>query len=505
VFTRVTLPGARSDVPVIYWVTDPNPAREEQINKFHNWLVKNGHTKPGDPSSPVCELRLDTANQDVAKKIIQGVSGVGGDIMDLWSGSGDMVYFADIGILHDVTDEAKEYGFDPSHTYASIGPEITTPGADGKLHQYMFPCNVAVHEYWVNKATFKALGLEPPPNRWTFDEFERRGIEFVQRANRGEQVRDTFFADSVETQTMHRSLGLSRFNETLTRCTLDDPRYVRALKLKQKWTYEDHIIPTPADIASFSTEAGYAGSTPQLFNSGNYAMFWMGRYALIQLREFGQLELDAVEPPHGGFPVTSTGSRAAAIYAGSPNIDMALLFLSFLASEDYNMHVVLDADALPPNPVYTETEAFLRPPDYPNEWGCHEKFANAVKTIAIGTVLCPFASPRTVIRIVGDTEDKFMSGLVSAEGAAEETTRRVNAEIDRQLKEDPKLRPRYEKALARQEELDKMLAPWHEIARMEQYGRPVPDDLRARAVKIPEAMIDNVFYRRYYRHLGWLE
>jgi hypothetical protein len=81
----------------------------------------------------------------------------------------------------------------------------------------------------------------------------------------------------------------------------------------------------------------------------------------------------------------------------------------------------------------------------------------------------------------------------------------VNAEIDRTLAEDPKLRPRYEAAVARQKELDRLLEPWREIARMEQAGRPVPDDLRARAVRVPEQMIDNVFYRRYYRHLGWLE
>ena len=49
--TLLTEPDMRSDVPVIYWATDPNPARVQQVVDFHDWLVENGHTTPdGKPS-----------------------------------------------------------------------------------------------------------------------------------------------------------------------------------------------------------------------------------------------------------------------------------------------------------------------------------------------------------------------------------------------------------------------------------------------------------------------
>ncbi|HQY89894.1 MAG TPA: hypothetical protein PK402_14675, partial [Tepidisphaeraceae bacterium] len=32
-----------SETPVIYWVTDSNPARIDQVKLFHDWLIKNGH------------------------------------------------------------------------------------------------------------------------------------------------------------------------------------------------------------------------------------------------------------------------------------------------------------------------------------------------------------------------------------------------------------------------------------------------------------------------------
>ena len=470
VATVLLRPHAQSDVPVLYWVTDVNPARMEQIRIFHEWLEKNGH--------PRFELRLDTANSDVFKMIIQGVSGVGGDIMDLWTGSG-MRYFHQVGLLTDVTEWAEELGFDPSHTYRSMEPEITLDG-----RQYMFPCNVAVIMYWANKETFAKYKQPVPPRRWDFETFERLGKRFVEAANPPGKRHTVFFANLVLTQVLRRSLGLSTFNETLSRCTLDDPRNAQLLKRVYKWTYEDHILPSAADRESFATASGYGGTELQLFNSGNYAMFWMGRYALIQLRKFGALQLWVSEPPHGGFPNTITGTRAATIYIGSNHKELAKYFLAYLASEDYNMQIVNDADALPPNPIYTQIEEFRRPPTYPNEWGCHEVFAETAETIAIGGSYSPFVVPSVMQRIEQEAEQGFMSGIYSAEEAAQLAADRINDEIQRTLKENPKLKPLYDRLVERQNRIDQR---------------------RDEGRKVPLAWIENPFYRRYYAFKGWAE
>ena len=503
--TILNTPEVESDVPILYWVTDPNPAREQQIRSFHKWLVANGHTKPGDPTRPICEMRVDTANNDISKKIIQGVSGVAGDVMDLVTASGHQEFFHDMGLLQDLTDDAKRLGFDPSQTWPAIESGILATGDDGKRVQVMFPCNVFIEPLWVNRATFQKYGLEPPPRRWTFEEFERRGKEFVDAANRGKEFRDTFFVAGVNTVLLYRSLGLSRYNETLTRCTLDDPRYVRVLKRKHKWMYVDRLMPSDADRQSFATMAGYGGSTLQLFNRGNIAMFDWGRFALIQLRKFGKLDLAIVEPPNGGFPNTLIKSRAAVIYVGSKHKDLAVLFLAFLASKEYNEQIVDDADALPPNPKYSQTEAFNRPARYPNEWDCHEPIADMARTIAISASFSPFVSPEKAQRIVLKAEQKFINDVFSAKAAAEEAQRRVNAEIDLTLSENPALRPRYEELLERQKRIDARVGALWEVERLKSTGKPVPADLAARAKKIPLHWIENVFYRRYYSHKGWVE
>ena len=470
VFTALMMPDAGSPVPVLYWVTDNNPARIEQVRRFHQWRTRNGY--------PPFDLRLDTANGDQSKKIIQGVSGVAGDIMDV--GGYDLGYFHAIGLLDDVTADARRMGFDPGKSYPAVEAQIVVDG-----RQYLFPCNVWGSLYFVNKATFRKYHQPLPPRRWTFEEFEQMGKRFVAAANSNPQHPGVFYASFADYEQMRRSLGLSVFNETLTRCQLDDPRNVRVLKLIHKWTYEDHLIPSDADIQSFSTASGYGGSWVQLFNSGHYGMLSGGRHILIQLRKFDPpLELGISEPPHGGFPNMVVGTRAAGIYAGSKHKDLARYFLAFLASEEYNLNIVEDADALPPNPVYTKLAQYQRPAAYPNEWECHEAFADAVNTIAFPFVTSPFVLFTVASRIDDDMFYGVMSDIFTPAQAAAQAQVRINEEIDRMLAEQPALRPRYGQLLARQKQID---------------------ELRRQGRQVPLQWIENPFHRSYYQAMGWAE
>lgn len=469
----MSFPDTTSEVPVIYWVTDANPARGEQVDLFHQWMIDQGHTTA--EGKPMVELRLDSANSQPAKKIIQGVSGVGGDIMDMH----DMHYFVEIGLLEDVTDWADELGFSTDQTYAAIEPALTSGGK-----QYAFPCNVYARLMWVNRATFLRYGIEPPSGRWTIEEFAAKGRELDRAANPPGERKTVFITPQVDGKLLYWSMGLSQYNETLTRCTLDDPRFVRALELQKEWTSgPDRFLPTRAERDSFDTGSGYAGPVLQLFNSGNYGTFYMGRFALIQLRKFGNLDLGVVEPPNGGFPVTVTGTRCAAIYVGGDNKDLAKYFLAFLASESYNRQIVMDADALPPNPAYTKLDVFRAPPQFPNEAGVHEPFADAMEEIAVPLVHSEFVLRNVATRLIGNAQSGYLdSNRLTAEEAAREAAERVNAEIDRTLQENPKLQELYDKRLAQQAEIERLRAA----------GEPVPLEL-----------IANPFHRHYYKHQGW--
>ncbi|QQE11023.1 carbohydrate ABC transporter substrate-binding protein [Planctomycetota bacterium] len=475
--TYMRFPDQNTDVPVIYWVTDPNPARKEQIAAFTKWQLKHGHVTAD--GKPVVQIKVDAANSSTGKKIIQSVSGVGGDTMDLFNGR-HIRYFNDIGILEDLTEDAKKMKFDLSQTYAALESELFV---DGK--QYAFPCNLTSFMYWVNKDAFKAQGQPLPPKSWTWEEFERMGKAFVGAANKPGETRLYFYADTVDRTQMHRSLGLSIFNETMTECTLDDERYVKTLAKIYQWMFEDQIIPTEAAILAFNTESGYAGSTPQLLYRGNFAMIRSGRFMLIQFRKFEKpMDLDVAELPYGEFRNATIATRAASVYVGGKNKELTKLFLAFLASEDYNMHLVKDADALPPNPKYAETEEFRRPKGHENEWGTHERFYEQANTIAIGSVYSPFVMDITVDRISKRWYEKVINKMSSPEEAATMTKKLIDREIQRTLHEKPWLNEDYEKSVADQKKIDR---------------------LKAEGKKIPLSLVRNSFYKRYYKEMGMAE
>lgn len=472
----MSAPGRQGDVPVIYWVTDPNPVRIEQSAGFEDWLVRTGHVTVD--GKPIVKLRLDFGNNSNEKKIIQGVSGVGSDIFDQ---SSNTLHFGQaVGIVADVTDRAKELGFDVSQTYQAIIPDLMVDG-----RQYAFPCNVSVGLYWANVATFKKYGLIAPPRRWDTETFERIGKQLVDAANPPGQRRLVFMADDVRTIDLYRSTGLSAFNETLTACTLNDQRYIDAIKLKYKWMYEDHLIPSLAERSGFDVEAGFGGPRLQLFGKGNFAMIMGGRWLLIQIRKFGALELAVSEYPYfpDGMPNTTLYTRCAAVYANSEHRNLAELFLAYLASEEYNMQIVRDADALPPNPKYVDSEAFRNPPNYPNEHGLHQPWHDAAMNIAIAVPASPFVLKTVQSRHIKEAEEAFMNDRLTAEQAAQQAADRINAEIQRTLHEQPSLRDDYERRVALQKQIDARRAE----------GKPVPVE-----------WIDNAYHRKWYAFKGWL-
>ncbi len=520
----LTEPQARSEVPVIYWVIDPAPARPEQIALYHRWLIKHGHgekydittmaeldvfrrkkwtpavrdaIEKGNPdgpkvwdartnaadlplsvTAPGAEMRVDASSNDLSKKLIQGVSGVAGDVLEAYNGGQQMQYFAAAGMLADVTESAKKYGFEPEKTYEALRPALFFEG-----RQYAFPRNPAQTMYWVNKATFEKHQQPLPPSRWTIEEFEKRGREFVKAANPPGARRRVFFADRAFVVELRRGLGLSMFNETLTRCTLDDPRNARVMRLIHQWTYQDRILPSAADMAAFDTEGGWGGKSFQLFKNGQFAMFASGRWALMLFRKFGEMQLAVAEPPHTGMPNTILSGGQSTVFRGSRHRKYAELFLAYMADEDYNMQIVRDGDALPPNPKYTDSELFRRPPDHPNEWGCHEPWAKAAHEIGTVASFSPFVLPVVAARYDGVSQQEVMNDRATAEEAGKTAADRINGEIRRTLAESAELRKRYAELTGLQEKIDAY---------------------RAEGRKVPLDWIRNPFHRRWYLEKGWV-
>jgi multiple sugar transport system substrate-binding protein len=450
--------------PVIYWMTDANPTRLRQIALFEDWLAANHY--------PQMDLRLDTANSDTMKKIIGGVAGDDGDLIDM--AGCDLSYFADMGLLDNVTDSAARMGFATDRTFSAAQPQLAIDG-----RQYLFPANVWGGLFLVNKGTFVKYHQPLPPRRWTLEQFEDAGKRFVAAANADHPPHRIFFTSSVDIEALRRSVGLSEYNETLTRCTLDDPRNVRILKLLHHWRFDERLFPTPADQESFATAGGYGGSPVQLFCNGGLGMLEGGMHLIVQFRQLDSSpDMGVSELPNGGFPNMVVGTRAVGIYAGSRHKDLARYFLAFLASECYNREIIDDADSLPPCPPYVDTPQFLNDPRHRNEWELHAGFALETRQIGYSFVNNPFIIHSMAQMIQIDCYNAYMSGICTAEQAASDMATRTNQEMERSLSESPSLQSQFAQALRLQERIDQL----------RREGQPVPID-----------WISNPFLRGYWQ------
>ena len=450
VLAVATLPEKRSDVPLLYWTSDPNPARGPQIAAFEKWLVDYGFG--------AASLKLDSNNAGVMKIIIQSASGCASDMVDMYGGA-QVRQLVSAGVLMDVTDLAKQYGFDLTHTYSAVEQEITVNG-----RQYSFPCNLSDTPLTINKALLEREHLPAAKFDWTWDEFLQWCLA-VRKTDGGRVTRFAVYPFGPE--KLWVTNGGSMFNETMTRCVANCAQDREASAFYYSLMFKHKVIPTPVDIASTAAQEGYGGSLLQWPGHELVVGVAIGRYGLIQLRRFPNFAPDVALFPHKVMPMQQVGSRSAGINAGTRNPEYAARFLQYLASDTYNRLIVEDADAMPPNPKITETEEYLRPKKWPGEHGAHEEYARSVREYGVGYEYSPFVKADVVARTLA----KYVSGLDSNALSVDQAHRALEDEINRELRltveRDRKLAERYREAVKVQSRIDELKAA----------GKPVPVEL----------------------------
>ncbi len=477
-YTYWTEPSNESRVPVVYWKSDSNPQRYEQIEMFHRWLVRKGYVTPD--GEPMMKLELDAGGNQ--SSLIQAVSGVGGDAIDAYVSS-----FQPLGVCLDITDMGKELNFGEKDTYRAIWPMLTSEG-----RQYAYPCNLGVNTWWGNLDTFRKYGMEAPPKDWNIEEFEKYGVEFVRRANEGKERQDVYFIPSIATtpsipQMMARGEGVDMYNETLTRATINNPAYIRAFETVLRWTNDLHLAPSAAEVASMSSEGGYGGVNMSQFIAGKFGLVFYGRYCLIRFRESTtKINFFSTLPAMGDYKNVMVIARAAIMYRGSKHPELIKHFFEFLADKEYNDSIIEGADGLPPNPKFAENNpALYRPAAYPNEGDVHQNEFEWARDYGVIPPISPYFRGSSFDTWIKYALDKYFNNRVAnAAEALQEAEDRYNESIDTTVAANPLLQEAYQRDVELQRRID---------------------EYKAAGKKIPASWIKNPFYLKYYHDKGMLE
>ena len=453
-----TLPEQRSHVPLMYWCTDPNPARGAQTATYEQWLVDNGY--------PPINLKVDSHNMGMMKVIIQSVNGIGSEIIDV--GGLQLRPYVAAGVLLDVTELADRYDFGLDQTYGAVQEDIIVDG-----RQYAFPCNVTGRPLTINRALLEREGLPLPKFEWTWDEFLQWALKVRKLDDKGNTTRYAIMPFDVK--AIWLTNGGTIFNETLTRCVIDSPQVAEATRYYYDLMFKYKVMPTPVDIDSMGARGLYGGSALHFLGNELVLAVRIGRYGQIRLRSFKAFAPDVALMPHKLIPLQFAYARASAVNACADDPERVARFLQFLADEPYNRLIIHDADALPPNPRMANEVAFLTPKDFPNEHGVHEKWFRAAADYGVSREYSPFVNAMIVERIITKFKSGIESQAISIEQALRGMTDEINKELERTIDRDSSLRRRFELATARQDELDRM---------------------KTQHQTIPSDRIDNVVLRR---------
>ncbi|MCD4824574.1 MAG: extracellular solute-binding protein [Phycisphaerae bacterium] len=461
VLAVATLPERRSDVPLLYRVTDLHPSRVGQMAGFEKWMVDKGYGE--------VDFEIDSNNSGTMKVIIQATSGVGSEIVDIYNG-GQLRQYVAAGVLMDLTDFAKEYDFGPDKTYKDAREEIVVDG-----RQYGFPGNLTASPVTVNRALLEREDLPMPKFDWNWDEFLQWCLKVRKVDENGRVTRYAIWP--FEARRLWPTNGGTIFNETMTKCTLDSPQVLEATQFYYDLMFKHKVMPTPVERASAAVEGGYGGAEMQWLGNEMVVSMVIGRWGLVPLRNFKDFKPCVALIPYKVMPMAFIDARSSGIIAGVSDSSkkIALRFLQYLADESYNRLIIEDGDALPPNPKNTRVPEFLKPAKYPDEWGAHEKYLHVAEKYGVGQEYSRFVISTTVSRTIGRSLSGVESKTRSVKDALRKMTDKINLEISNTVNRDKKLKPLYEKALTRQREID---------------------SLKAAGKKVPLEMIDNPVIRR---------
>jgi multiple sugar transport system substrate-binding protein len=440
VLAVVTLPARRSSVPILYWTSDANPARIDQLQTFKTW--------ERDQNYPPLDIELDSNNGGTMKVIIQSASGVGSDLVDSFNGV-QLRQYVSSGVLYDVTDLAKTYGFGLDKTYPAAREEMFVNG-----RQYAFPCNLAANPFTINKGLLEREHLPLPKYDWTWDEFLVWALAVKKTDSAGHVTR--FAVMPFGPERLWPTNGGSIFNETMTRCVADSPACIEATKYYYNLMFKHRVMPTPVDTSAMAAQGGYGGVSLSAVGTGQALGIAWGRYSLIQLRKFDGFSPDVALLPHKLFAIQHVVARAAAVNAGAKDPKLAARFLQYLTSDAYNKLIVDGIDGLPPNPTALNSPAFLNPPGHPNEGPANVKFARAALEYGVGREYSPFINPGIVDRTIQEYVSAIESGAKDVDEALTHLAADVNMEIARNLERDPKIRGQFDVAMTKQKQIDAM-------------------------------------------------
>ncbi len=490
-----------SQSPRLTWSTDDNPARRVQCGLFRAWHLR----RYGEP----LDIRTDPSNRDTTKTVVQCVAGAGPDIIETY-GPAQLSQFIDAGVALDVTDRAQAAGFAVDRVFpaavssvARDGRQYAFPCNVGYLvlfyHRDLFKA-AGVGEPpaggWTIEqltATARRITGNSPGDRRLIGIMGMGAWEMALAAggrffnddatactyNSPRTVaalsayldlmyRDRVMPTPAELASMAASGGanMNATAESASASALFAAK-ATAMVVDGRWSYvplaarqRDRVLKPAMErrIALLAQRAQGAAEATLL----RAAIDSLDRDVLVPLSDaqFAAMESCltgddrralvqigvAHVPSLTGTPFYESAARVAIVNRASPRADLAVRFLEFLASPEYNRQINYTFDSISGVPAVC-AEGIAGPPralpgleafDSPTFVEAMEKYAHPWE-------LSPFIGRARLGQLVGPVLEQLTSRAIGPAEAARVIEDRINDQMHANLVRDEDLRREWER------------------------------------------------------------
>ena len=496
-----------TDIPVLVWSTDDNPARKIQCQLFRTWHLRTY----GEP----VDILPDPANRQITKTIVQSLANAGPDIIESY-GPAQIRQFVASGMALDVTDIAAGKGFGLDQVFPVAHDSMAVDG-----RQYAFPCNLGYTVMFYHRDMFREAGIPEPTTPWTYDDLVANSRRLIDHYSQAHNLRK-FGVMGLDAWGMPLVEGARFYNDDATASFYNTPETVRILKRFQELMYVDQVMPTRAEAASAASSGGAtmnadadSASASALFRNKVAAIVREGRWAykgwaelnrdraylpaidrrlaaleassgadaavageLNALREareslrrevldpmseeaYAALERALTEadrarmievgvmhvPSFRGVPYYEVGARVAVVNRTSAHRDLGVRFLEYLASREYNEQINQTFDSICGVPAFCHDANGISGPPRPLpglEAFDSPVFAEAME-YAEPAQMSPYIGDNIKGILVAPWIERLTNNVIGPAEAARRIEDVINERMAANISRDPALRDLWER------------------------------------------------------------
>ena len=213
---------------------------------------------------------------------------------------------------------------------------------------------------YYNKEIFDEAGINYPDETWDWERLLKVSKKLTKRGERG--ITTQFGVSGIHWLVLMMQGGGKIFNADKTKCIINNPENVEAIKFYYDLCVKYHVMPTGRDTDTISR--GW-----KAFIMEKAAMFYGGRWHSRYFRTRKDLKFGLAVLPKGKKRATLLVSHAYAIISTCKHPEEAWKLVKFLMGEESQeiSHFGKIPDSVPTLKKLANSERFLYNPRFPEE------------------------------------------------------------------------------------------------------------------------------------------